>query len=111
MGVPLLNTIVLLRRGVFVTWSHHSLIGGYSPTPSLVGTVALGFYFTLLQGIEYFEASFTIRDRVYGSVFFIATGFHGLHVLVGRTFLLVCLLRIDYFSIFNLLGFELSIWY
>lgn len=109
MGVPLLNTIVLLSSGVFVTWSHHRLLGGYSPFPSLVATVALGFYFTLLQGIEYFEASFTIRDRVYGSVFFIATGFHGLHVLVGSTFLLVCLMRVNYFRMFNLLGFELSI--
>jgi cytochrome c oxidase subunit 3 len=56
--------------------------------------VALGIYFTLLQGIEYYEASFTIADGVYGSTFFVATGFHGLHVLIGRTFLAVCLARV-----------------
>jgi len=53
----------------------------------------LGVYFTILQGLEYYEASFTFADRVYGSTFFIATGFHGLHVIVGTIFLIVTLVR------------------
>lgn len=56
-------------------------------------TVLLGLYFTFLQGIEYYEARFTFADRVYGSTFFIATGFHGLHVIVGTLFLIVVLGR------------------
>merc|ERR1712061_754558 len=59
----------------------------------LIITVLLGIYFTILQGLEYFEARFTFADRVYGSTFFIATGFHGLHVIVGTLFLLVILIR------------------
>jgi len=54
----------------------------------------MGTYFTILQGIEYKEATFTIADSVFGSAFFIATGFHGLHVIVGTLFLFVCLLRV-----------------
>lgn len=60
---------------------------------SLFLTILLGFYFTFLQAIEYYEAPFTIADGVYGSTFFVATGFHGLHVIIGSTFLAVCLLR------------------
>ena len=60
---------------------------------SLTLTIILGFYFTFLQAIEYYEAPFTIADGVYGSTFFVATGFHGLHVIIGSTFLTVCLLR------------------
>ena len=71
-------------------------------------TVILGIYFTILQGLEYFEARFTFADRIYGSTFFIATGFHGLHVLVGTLFLIVILFRhINYeFSINHHFGFE-----
>lgn len=60
---------------------------------SLALTILLGLYFTALQAIEYYEAPFTIADGVYGSTFFVATGFHGLHVIIGSTFLAVCLLR------------------
>ena len=60
----------------------------------LLVTVILGAYFTVLQLAEYNETSFALRDRVYGSTFFVATGFHGLHVLIGTTFLAVCLLRL-----------------
>ena len=89
--VPLLNTIILLSSGVRVTWAHHSLIiGNFNETKKgLIITVILGIYFTMLQGLEYIEASFTFADRIYGSTFFIATGFHGLHVLVGTLFLIV----------------------
>jgi cytochrome c oxidase subunit 3 len=65
-------------------------------------------YFTALQGYEYFEAPFTIADSVYGSTFFVATGFHGLHVIIGTTFLLTCLLRniTIHFSSHHHFGFE-----
>jgi cytochrome c oxidase subunit 3 len=94
--VPLLNTGVLLASGVTVTWAHHGLIEGRfkSAFQGLLFTVILGIYFTVLQALEYYEASFSIADRVYGSTFFVATGFHGLHVLIGSTFLLVCLGRV-----------------
>ena len=111
--VPLLNTCILLRRGATVTWAHHILLGGGSCLPPLVFTCVLGVYFTILQGAEYYISSFSIRDRVYGSVFFIATGFHGIHVLVGTIFLFVCLGRLmkNHFTEWNHLGFELAIWY
>merc|ERR1712046_473982 len=70
------------------------MIGNYTQTKiGLIITVLLGIYFTILQGLEYFEARFTFADRVYGSTFFIATRFHGLHVIVGTLFLLVILIR------------------
>ena len=94
-GVPLLNTIVLVSSGVRVTWAHHALIGGnFKQTiVGLVVTVILGLYFTMLQGLEYYEASFSFADGAYGSTFFIATGFHGLHVIIGTAFLAVCMIR------------------
>merc|ERR1712002_659334 len=93
--VPLLNTIILISSGVRVTWAHHSLItGNFTQTyHGLLVTVILGIYFTILQGLEYFKARFTFADGVYGSTFFIATGFHGLHVIVGTIFLGVSLYR------------------
>lgn len=114
-GIPLLNTLVLLSSGVRVTWSHHSLIESNhrARIKSLLMTVFLGVYFTGLQGIEYLEASFSFSDRVYGSTFFLATGFHGLHVIVGTSFLLVCLFRLsnNLFSYKHHLGFEIAAWY
>jgi len=93
--VPLLNTVVLLSSGVRVTWAHHALIEDNfgQITQGLGVTIMLGVYFTALQAFEYYEASFTFADRVYGSTFFLATGFHGLHVLVGTAFLTVCFRR------------------
>jgi cytochrome c oxidase subunit 3 len=65
-------------------------------------------YFTLLQAYEYIEAPFTIADSVYGSIFFIATGFHGIHVIIGTLFLLTCLIRheLNHFSSKHHFGFE-----
>ena len=76
----------------------------------LVFTVRLGGIFTLLQLKEYQESSFSIADGVYGSVFFVATGFHGLHVLIGTVFLFVCLVRLVkfHFSTSHHLGFEFA---
>jgi len=76
-------------------------------------TVILGVLFTSLQAMEYYEAPFTISDSVYGSTFFLTTGAHGAHVLIGSSFLLVCLLRLIYhqFSRHHHLGFEAAVWY
>ena len=113
--VPLLNTIILLSSGIRVTWAHHSLmIGNFTQTKNgLLITVILGIYFTILQALEYVEASFTFADRIYGSTFFIATGFHGLHVIIGTLFLLVILIRhIKYeFNKNHHFGFEAAAWY
>ena len=93
-----------------VTWAHHGLMEGdrTAGLQGLVATVILGVYFTFLQGTEYHEASFTLADGAYGSTFFVATGFHGLHVLIGRSFLLVCLVRVwlQHFSTGHHFGFE-----
>lgn len=114
-SVPLLNTVVLLSSGFSVTWSHHALIRGHHDQIkiSLAITVALGAYFTFLQGLEYLEARFSFADSAYGSTFFLATGFHGLHVLVGTRFLLVCLTRIlnNSFRHTHHFGFEAAAWY
>lgn len=113
--VPLLNTLVLLRSGVRVTWGHHALIEGEftESLNSLGATVALGFYFTCLQAFEYIEASFSIADRVYGRSFYIATGFHGLHVIVGTSFLVVCFRRLlrGHLRPLHHFGFEAAAWY
>lgn len=113
--IPLLNTIILIRSGVSVTWAHHALIenNNSQTTQGLFITVILGIYFTILQAYEYFEAPFTIADRIYGSTFFIATGFHGLHVIIGTIFLLTCLIRHlnNHFSINHHFGFEAAAWY
>lgn len=76
-------------------------------------TVLLGGYFTFLQATEYMETRFRISDSVYGTTFFVATGFHGLHVIIGRTFLLVCLVRhnLNHFTSYHHVGFEAAAWY
>lgn len=113
--VPLLNTAILLSSGATVTWSHHALISGNrrDALTGLVITVVLGLIFTVLQAMEYYEAPFSIADSVYGSTFFVATGFHGLHVIIGTLFLAVCLYRMinHHFTRHHHNGFEASIWY
>ena len=113
--VPLLNTSVLLLSGVRVTWAHHAIEEGNHKRAlkGLALTLMLGFYFVWLQYGEYIETSFSIADRVYGSAFFIATGFHGLHVLVGATFLTVCFVRlaIIHFDKNHHVGFLGAAWY
>nr|ALO76645.1 cytochrome c oxidase subunit 3 [Nigidius sp. NIG01] len=113
--IPLLNTLILLTSGLTVTWAHHSLIENNhnQATQGLALTVILGIYFTLLQAYEYLEAPFTISDAVYGASFFMATGFHGIHVIIGTTFLLTCLMRHinNHFSSIHHFGFEAAAWY
>nr|YP_011004682.1 cytochrome c oxidase subunit 3 [Yunleon longicorpus]WPT28322.1 cytochrome c oxidase subunit 3 [Yunleon longicorpus] len=115
LEIPLLNTVILLSSGVTITWAHHSLMNNnYTQTAQgLFFTVLLGIYFSMLQMYEYIEAPFTIADSVYGSTFFVATGFHGLHVLIGTTFLMICLIRhINFhFSANHHFGFEAAAWY
>lgn len=114
-SVPLLNTIILLSRGVTVTWAHHSLINNlfFESLFSLLFTVLFGVYFLYMQFVEYCEGAFSISDGVYGSTFYLATGFHGFHVIVGTVFL---------FYVFTLLvrgrltfchhfSFESAAWY
>lgn len=113
--VPLLNTVVLLTSGATVTWSHHAMVAG-DRKGTIVGlllTVLLGLFFTYLQALEYVEAPFTIADSVYGSTFFVATGFHGLHVIIGTIFLAVSFFRVInyHFSQHHHNGFEAAIWY
>jgi len=82
-------------------------------TQALALTIILGVYFTALQALEYYEASFRIADSTYGATFFVATGFHGLHVIIGSSFLLITFIRIiiGHFSYFHHFGFEAAAWY
>lgn len=113
--IPLLNTIILLSSGATVTWAHHAIIEGNhkQSLQRLLITVILGLYFTALQAFEYVEAPFTIADSVFGATFFVATGFHGLHVIVGTSFLIICLFRLYkcHFSSEHHFGFEAAAWY
>nr|YP_010946458.1 cytochrome c oxidase subunit III [Caeparia donskoffi]WGO57176.1 cytochrome c oxidase subunit III [Caeparia donskoffi] len=115
LQIPLLNTTILLSSGITVTWAHHGLLENNfnQALQSLFLTIILGIYFTTLQAYEYFEASFSIADSIYGSTFFMATGFHGLHVIIGTTFLLTCFLRhlLLHFSSNHHFGFEAAAWY
>nr|YP_980184.1 cytochrome c oxidase subunit III [Coleonyx variegatus]BAF43972.1 cytochrome oxidase subunit 3 [Coleonyx variegatus] len=113
--VPLLNTAVLLASGVTVTWAHHAIMTGkhLEANQALTLTILLGAYFTILQAMEYYEAPFTIADSAYGATFFVATGFHGLHVIIGTSFLTICLLRQinHHFTTNHHFGFEAAAWY
>nr|YP_009353150.1 cytochrome c oxidase subunit III [Pachliopta aristolochiae]AOW31938.1 cytochrome c oxidase subunit III [Pachliopta aristolochiae]UER94214.1 cytochrome c oxidase subunit 3 [Pachliopta aristolochiae] len=113
--IPLLNTIILISSGITITWAHHAIMeNNFSQmTQGLFLTIILGIYFSILQSYEYFEAPFTIADSIYGSIFFIATGFHGLHVIIGTIFLSICLFRHlnNHFSINHHFGFEAAAWY
>jgi len=109
MSIPVLNTLVLLTSGATVTWSHACLCSFDGPgfVRGLGSTLLLGLFFSILQGYEYYICSFTISDSAYGSCFFLATGFHGIHVIIGTLFLSVSLLRFSYrhYSASRHLGF------
>nr|UPL66016.1 cytochrome c oxidase subunit III [Myrmedobia distinguenda] len=115
MQIPLMNTVILLSSGISVTWTHHALLmnNRNQTTQAMMVTVILGIYFTIMQMIEYYESPFTISDSIYGSTFFMATGFHGLHVMIGTMFLMVCLIRHlkFHFSNYHHFGFEAATWY
>lgn len=113
--VPFLNTIILLSSGAAVTWAHHAILSGKRKQGivALAITVILAAIFTGFQGYEYVEAPFTISDGIYGSTFYLATGFHGFHVFIGTLFLIVCLGRLVYnhFTQQHHFGFEAAAWY
>jgi len=113
--VPLLNTIILLSSGATVTWAHHAIVWGNQEEAiyGLSATIVLAIIFTALQGFEYITAPFSISDGIYGSTFYMATGFHGFHVFIGTCFLTVCLIRVFLlrFTRTHLFGFEAADWY
>jgi cytochrome c oxidase subunit III len=117
--LPLLNTIILLTSGTTVTWAHHALLHNDRKglIQGLLLTIALGAVFTVVQAYEYAHAAFAFsRDNggnIYGSTFFMATGFHGFHVLIGTIFLIVCLFRAlkGHFTPEKHFGFEAAAWY
>nr|AHF21695.1 cytochrome oxidase c subunit 3 [Subparmatus marinkellei] len=114
-NIPLLNTTILLSSGITVTWTHHSLLSMNltEAKNSLMLTIMLGIMFTVLQMWEYFQAPFSISDSIFGSTFFMSTGFHGLHVIIGTTFLFISFLRLIFmhFSNKHHFGFEAAAWY
>lgn len=113
--VPFLNTLILLSSGATVTWAHHAIVAGYRKEAilALILTIVLAAIFTALQIFEYATASFSIADGVYGSTFYMATGFHGFHVFIGTCALTVCLFRqMNYhFTTTHHVGFEAAAWY
>jgi cytochrome c oxidase subunit 3 len=113
--LPLLNTLVLLTSGTTVTWAHHALLHNdrQGLKMGLWLTVVLGLLFTSLQAYEYSHAAFGFSGNIYGATFFMATGFHGAHVIIGTIFLAVCLLRVykGHFTPHQHLGFEFAAWY
>jgi cytochrome c oxidase subunit III len=113
--LPLLNTLILLTSGTTVTWAHHALLENdrQGLKWGLIITIALGLAFTSVQAYEYMHAAFGFKGNIYGATFFMATGFHGAHVIIGSTFLIVCLIRayLGHFTPTQHLGFEFCAWY
>ena len=115
LSLPLLNTLILLTSGVTVTWAHHALREGdrQGMLQGLAITILLGLSFTCVQAFEYSHAAFHFSGGIYPSVFFMATGFHGFHVIIGTTFLIVCFFRAKagHFKPEHHFGFEAAAWY
>ncbi|MGB7256645.1 MAG: cytochrome c oxidase subunit 3 [Pseudolabrys sp.] len=113
--LPLLNTLILLTSGTTVTWAHHALLEGDRKglVRGLALTIVLGLTFTCVQAYEYAHAAFNFKGNIYGATFFMATGFHGAHVIIGSIFLIVCLMRAlkGQFTPKQHLGFEFAAWY
>jgi cytochrome c oxidase subunit 3 len=117
--LPLVNTLILLTSGTTVTWAHHALLHNDREGLKwgLAATIALGMLFTAVQAYEYAHAAFAFNrendGNIYGSTFFMATGFHGFHVIIGTLFLIVCLFRAlkGHFTPQQHFGFEAAAWY
>jgi len=113
--IPFMNTLILLLSGTTVTWAHHELLHNKQKdmVKALLITVLLGMSFTSLQAYEYIHAPFAFKQGVFAANFYMATGFHGFHVLIGTIFLAVCLFRArkGQFSEDHHLGFEFAAWY
>ena len=114
--LPLINTLILLCSGAAATWAHHALVhenNRKDMKAGLILAVGLGILFTALQGYEYFHATFGFSGNIYGAAFFMATGFHGAHVIIGTIFLFICYLRVrqGHFTPEKHIGFEAAAWY
>lgn len=113
--LPFLNTLILLTSGVTVTWAHHAISLGDNKRAAqgILLTVLLGALFTAFQAFEYGHAAFGFKDGIYSSTFYLATGFHGFHVIVGTIFLAVCYFRTikGHFTPESHIGFEAAAWY
>ena len=113
--LPLLNTLILLTSGTTATWAHHALLHGDRKglKMGLWLTIGLGILFSFVQAYEYSHAAFHYSGHIYGATFFMATGFHGAHVIIGTIFLAVCLYRayLGHFTPTHHLGFEFAAWY
>lgn len=114
-GLPFINTVILLTSGATVTWAHHALKAGHRGQlkTGLFLTWVLGFIFLGTQAYEYSEATFGFTDGIYPSTFYLATGFHGFHVLIGSIFLFICWVRAlkGDFTPKQHIGFEAAAWY
>jgi heme/copper-type cytochrome/quinol oxidase subunit 3 len=115
-SIPFANTLILLYSGISITFVHHSLVNGGSEEDIFLGfifTLIAAYVFIALQFFEYTEASFSINDGAYGSVFFLTTGFHGAHVIIGSILILICFERTwaGHFTKKHMVGFETSAWY
>ena len=114
--LPLINTLILLCSGAAATWAHHALVHEDNREDmkwGLIIAIALGAVFTVFQAYEYSHAAFGFSGNIYGANFFMATGFHGFHVLIGTIFLFICLMRVlrGHFTAQSHLGFEAAAWY
>jgi len=113
--IPLLNTTLLLTSGASLTWAHAALFGGYGKEviAGLILTILLAALFTGFQVYEYRNAGFNINDGIYGSTFYMLTGLHGAHVIIGTLFLTVALVRVikHHFTTQTHIGFEAAAWY
>ncbi|GER50177.1 cytochrome c oxidase subunit 3 [Striga asiatica] len=113
--IPFLNTLIPPSSGAAVTWAHHAILAGKEKRAvyALVATVLLALVFTGFQGMEYYQAPSTISDSIYGSTFFLATGFHGFHVIIGTLFLIICGIRqyLGHLTKEHHVGFEAAAWY
>ncbi len=113
--LPLFNTLILLTSGCTVTWAHHALLHDDRKglKQALWLTIALGVLFSYVQVVEYQHATFGFKNHIFGSTFFMATGFHGFHVFIGTIFLAICLKRAydGDFTAKQHLGFEFAAWY
>jgi len=113
--IPLLNTLILLSSGVLITWTHFSILNNdwFYAVVTLRITLILGVYFLCIQFQEYEDATYTFIRRGYGRIFFLATGFHGFHVLLGCTLILGRLHRLIFVNMDSIshYNFEFSAWY
>ena len=114
-SVPLLNTFILLTSGITLTIAHHAVLHGYFKIArsAFISTLFYAVIFTIEQFFEYLSASFNINDSIYGSTFYLLTGFHGFHVIIGTIFIFICFLRFLklHFTSSHHVGLESAIWY